>query len=322
MGFFSRSAFAILFFISFGAIAQSYPDRPIKLVIPFTPGGSTDVIARVLAKPLGEELKTGIIIDNKPGAGTVLGAEIVAKSAPDGYTLLLSSGTTYVVNAVVMKKLPYNPQTSFDPLGIVGSTGLVLLANSEIVKANNLKELIAEAKTNPKISAFGSFGSATTSHFVGEMLNAATGMKLTHIPYKGSAPEMSDLIGGQIPLSVDTVVAAVPQLKSGKIKAIFVTSQKRAPLLPKVPTAIESGYPSIHMSTWFAIVGPQGLSPAVQQKLESAIAKVMSQKETKDALIANGFDPEYGTPEQYRARVFRESGQLQKIATQAQISVE
>lgn len=322
MVFLSRLAIATLFLVSFSVLAQSYPDRPIKLVIPFTPGGSTDVIARILAKPLGEELKTGIIIDNKPGAGTVLGAEIVAKSAPDGYTLLLSSGTTYVVNAVVMKKLPYNPQTSFDPLGIVGSTGLVLLANSEIVKANSLKDLVTEAKTNPKISSYGSFGSATTSHFVGEMINNSTGLKLTHIPYKGSAPEMSDLIGGQIPLSVDTVVAAIPQLKGGKIKAILVTSQKRAPLLQGTPTAIESGYPSIHMSTWFAIVGPQGLSNAVQQKLESAIVKVMSQKETKDALIASGFDPEYGTPEQYRARVFREFGQLQKIATQAQIAVE
>ena len=322
MGLFNKSVFAVLALISASAIAQSYPDRPIKLVIPFTPGGSTDVIARILAKPLGEELKTAIIIDNKPGAGTVLGAEIVAKASPDGYTLLLSSGTTYVVNAVVMKKLPYNPQTSFDPLGIVGSTGLVLLANSTTVKANNLKDLIAEAKTNPKISAYGSFGAATTSHFAGEMINAATGLKLTHIPYKGSAPEMSDLIGGQIPLSIDTVVAAIPQLKSGRIKAIVVTSEKRAPLMQSTPTAIESGYPSIHMSTWFAIVGPQGLSDQVQRKLETAIAKVMSQKETKDALIASGFDPEYGTPTQYRARVFRESGQLQKVATQAQISVE
>lgn len=322
MGLLGKLVFAVLALISVIATAQSYPDRPIKLVIPFTPGGSTDIIARILAKPLGEELKTPIVIENKPGAGTVLGAEIVARAAPDGYTLLLSGSTTYVINPVVMKKLPYNPQVSFDPLGIVGSTGLVLLANSAAVKSNNLKDLIAEAKTNSNISSYGSFGSATISHLAGEMIIAATGLKLTHIPYKGSAPEMSDLIGGQIPLSVDTVVAAIPQLKSGRIKAIVVTSEKRAPLMQLTPTAIESGYPLINISTWFAIVGPQGLPSQVQQKLETAIAKVMSQKEIKDALILNGYDPEYGTPAQYRAKVFRETERLQKIASQAQISVD
>ena len=318
-----RIAASIIFSsLTIFANAQSFPDKPIKLVIPFTPGGSTDVIARILSKPLGEELKTSIIIDNKPGAGTVLGAELVAKAAPDGYTLLLSSGTTYVVNAVVMKKLPYNPQTSFDPLGIVGSTGLVLLANSSLVKANNLKDLAAEIKGNPKLAVYGSFGMATTSHFMGEMIASAIGLKLMHVPYKGSAPEMSDLIGGQIPLSVDTVVAAIPQLKAGKIKAIMVTSEKRAPLLPTVQTAGESGYPSIQMSTWFAIVGPQGLPENVQRKLEHAIAKVMSMKETKDALTANGFVPDYGTPAQYRAKVFRESELLKDVATKSQITAD
>lgn len=314
--------FLMLLLLSAFSMAQSYPDKPIKLVIPFPPGGSTDVIARILAKPLGEELKTPIIIDNKAGAGTVVGAEFVAKSAPDGYTLLLSSGTTYVVNAVVMKKLPYNPQTSFDPLGIVGSTGLVLLANSNLVKADNLKGLVAEMKSNPKLAVYGSFGMATTSNFAGEMIASAIGMKLMHIPYKGSAPEMSDLIGGQIPLSVDTVVAAIPQLKSGKIKAMMVTSEKRAPLLPNVQTAAESGYPSVQMSTWFAIVGPQGLPSTISQRLESAIAKVMASKETKDALIANGFDPTYGTPAQYRAKVFRETEQLKEVAAKSNISMD
>jgi tripartite-type tricarboxylate transporter receptor subunit TctC len=322
MKFLRLAVFAMLTLLTMLSSAQSYPDKPIKLVIPFPPGGSTDVIARILAKPLGEELKTAIIIDNKPGAGTVVGAEYVAKAVPDGYTLLLSSGTTYVVNAVVMKKLPYNPQTSFDPLGIVGSTGLVLLANSGLVKANNLKGLTAEIKANPKLAVYGSFGMATTSHFAGEMIASAIGLKLMHVPYKGSAPEMSDLIGGQIPLSVDTVVAAIPQLKAGKIKAIMVTSEKRASLLPNVQTAVESGYPSIQMSTWFAIVGPQGLPSSIEQRLEIAIAKVMTSKETKSALIANGFDPEYGTPAQYRAKVFREAEQLKEVAVKSNISAE
>ena len=314
--------FAIISFLTTYTNAQSFPDKPIKLVIPFPPGGSTDVIARILSKPLGEELKTTIIIDNKPGAGTVLGAELVAKAPPDGYTLLLSSATTYVVNAVVIKKLPYNPQSSFDPLGIVGSTGMALLANTSLVKANNLKELILEIKANPKLAVYGSFGMATTSHFIGEMIASEMGLKLMHVPYKGSAPEMSDLIGGQIPLSVDTVVAAIPQLKAGKIKAIMVTSEKKMPLLPTVLTASESGYPAIQMSTWFAIVGPQGLPTNVQQKLEQAIIKVMSLKETQEALLANGFSPDYGTPAQYRAKVFKESEKLKEVAARSQITAD
>ncbi|MEO6320811.1 MAG: tripartite tricarboxylate transporter substrate binding protein [Polaromonas sp.] len=301
--------------------AQTYPDRPIKLVVPFPPGGSTDVVARLLARSLGDKLKQPIIIDNKPGAGTILGADSVAKASPDGYTLLLSGATTYTINSVVYKKLPYDPLTSFEPLGIVGSTPLVLLVNPAI-RANSLKELVEEVKKIPGGAPYGSFGAGTTAHFAGEMINAATHMKLLHVPYKGSAPAMQDLIGNQISLSVDTVVAAAPQVKAGKVKAIAVTSPARSSLLPQVPTAAEAGYPSVSLSTWFAIVGPKGLPAPVRNVLEAAIAATMREKLVQDALSKNGYDPEYGTPDDYRSRVPREIAQLRVIAEAANISAE
>ncbi len=301
--------------------AQSFPTRPIKLVVPFPPGGSTDVVARLLAQSLGDKLKQPIIIDNKPGAGTILGADSVAKAAPDGYTLLLSGATTYTINSVVYKKLPYDPLTSFDPLGIVGSTPLILLVNPSI-KANTLKELVEEVKKIPGGAPYGSFGAGTTSHFAGEMINAATHMKLLHVPYKGSAPAMQDLLGNQISISVDTVVAAIPQVKAGKVKAIAVTSPARSSLLPQVPTAAEAGFPSVSMSTWFAIVGPKGLSAPVRSTLEAAIAATMREATVQEALRKSGYDPEYGTPDDYRARVPREIAQVRVIAEAEKISAD
>ncbi|HEY3047953.1 MAG TPA: tripartite tricarboxylate transporter substrate binding protein [Polaromonas sp.] len=301
--------------------AQTYPSRPIKLVVPFPPGGSTDILARLLSQSLGDKLKQPIVVDNKPGASTILGAESVAKASPDGYTLLLSAAGTYTVNPAVYKKLPYDPLASFDPLGIVGSTSLVLLANPAI-KANSLKELVEEVRKIPGGASYGSFGTASTSHFAGEMITAATHMNLLHVPYKGSAPAMQDLMGNQISLSIDTVVAAAPQLKAGKVKAIAITGTVRSNLLPQVPTAAEAGYPAVSLSTWFAIVGPKGLPAAVRSTLEAAVAATMKEKALQDALIKSGYEPEYGTPDDYRARVPREIARLRTIAEAAKITAE
>lgn len=303
------------------AFAQdAYPSKPIKLVVPFPPGGSTDVIARLLAKPLGDRLRQTIVIENKAGAGTVIGADAVAKAAPDGYTLLLSAATTYTVNPVVLKRLPYDPQNSFEPLGIVGSTPLVLLAHPS-VKATTLKELAAQAKTLPNLT-YGSFGNGTTAHFAGEMLFAALGIQALHVPYKGSAPAMTDLIGGQIPLSVDTVVAAAPQVKAGKVKALAVTSPQRSHMLPSTPTAVESGYPSVVLTTWFAIVAPKGLAEPARASLEKVIAETMKDKAVRDSLVANGYEPEYETPAAYRMRVVKEVERLRPIAAASKISAD
>ncbi len=308
------------------AWAQSYPDKPVKLVVPFPPGGSTDVMGRVLARKLGEVLQQSVVVENKAGAGTIVGADAVAKSAPDGYTLLLGSATTFTVNPVTYSRLPYDPLKSFEPLGITGSTALVLLANPA-VKAGTLQQLVGEVKASQGANqgngySYGSYGAGTTAHFAGEMLNAATGMKLLHVPYKGSAPAMSDLIGNQIPLSVDTVVAAAPQVKAGKVKAIAVTSATRSRLLPQVPTVAESGYPGVVLSTWFAILAPKGITPDVRKTLENAIATVMKDPATLQSLTANGFEPDYAPASEYRPRVTEEMARLRKIAQGANIHAD
>ncbi len=302
------------------ALADTFPDKPIKLVVPFTPGGSTDVLGRLLAKKLTDTLNVSVVVENRAGAGTIVGADYVAKSAPDGYTLLLSAATTFTINPVTYSKLPYDSLKSFDALGLVGSTGLVLLANPS-VKANTLKELVAMSKNSRDLN-YGSFGAGTTSHFAGEMLNAATGMHMLHVPYKGSSPAMTDLIGNQIPLTVDTVVAAAPMIKAGKVKALALTSPTRSALLPDVPTAAESGFPDVNLSTWFAVVGPKGLPAPVKQKLESALATVMKDPDMRKSMTANGFEPEYGTPADYTKRVSSEIPRLKKIAEAANIKAD
>ncbi len=303
------------------AMAQEpYPARPITLVIPFPPGGATDVLGRVIGKKLGDVLGQSVVIDNRAGAGTVIGASYVAKAAPDGYTLLMSSGTTFTVNPAVRAKLPYDPVKSFDPIGITGRTGLILLAGKN-VPANDVKQFVALVKGAPDKYSYGSFGSGTTSQFAGEAFFNLAGLKIQHVPYKGSAPAMVDLMGGQIPFTVDTVAAAVPQLKEGKVKAIAVTSAKRSSLLPNVPTLAESGY-AIDMDTWLAVVAPAGLPPAVKSRLERAVAQVVEDPETRDKLLANGFEPAYGSSKALASLIEKELPLMRAVAQRAGITAD
>ena len=189
------------------------------------------MLGRVIGQKLGDTLGQTVVVENRAGAGTIIGASYVAKAAPDGYTVLVSSGTTFTVNPAIRNNLPYDPVKSFDPIGIAGRTGLILLANKD-VPVQTVKQFVDYVKASPDKYAYGSFGSGTTAQFAGEIVLSATGLKMTHVPYKGSAPAMTDLMGGQIPFTVDTVSAAIPQLKSGKIKAIAVTTAKRSALLP------------------------------------------------------------------------------------------
>ena len=296
------------------AMAQeaAFPTKPITLVIPFPPGGATDVLGRLIGKKLGDKLGQSVVIDNRAGAGTVIGATSVARAAPDGYTLLMSSGTTFTVNPAVRAKLPYDPVKSFEPIGIAGRTGPVA----------DVKQFVALVKAGPDKYSYGSFGAGTTSQFAGEMFFHAAGLKIQHVPYKGSAPAMTDLLGGQIPFTVDTVSAALPQLKDGKIKAIAVTSGKRSALLPKVPTLAESGYPGLEMDTWLAMVAPRGLPPAVKARLELALVQVVADPETRDKLIATGFEPSYASSKAVSELIDKELPLMRAIALRASITVD
>ncbi|CAN7380826.1 tripartite tricarboxylate transporter substrate binding protein [Acidovorax sp. LjRoot129] len=305
------------------AVAQdgAYPSKPITLVIPFPPGGATDVLGRLIGKKLGDKLGQSVVIDNRAGAGTVIGAAYVAKATPDGYTLLMSSGTTFTVNPAVRAKLPYDPVKSFDPIGIAGRTSLILLAHKD-VPVSDVKQFVAMVKAAPDKYSYGSYGAGTTSQFAGEAFFNAAGLKIQHVPYKGSAPAMVDLIGGQIPFTVDTVSAALPHLKDGKIKAISVTAGKRSTLLPKVPTLAESGYPGVEMDTWLAMVGPRGLPPAVKARLEKVLAEVVAEPDTRDKMIAVGFEPAFASSKSLGELIDKELPLMRAIAQRANITAD
>ncbi|KQM68686.1 tripartite tricarboxylate transporter substrate binding protein [Xylophilus sp. Leaf220] len=298
----------------------AYPSRPITLVIPFPPGGATDVVGRLVAKTLGDKLGQPVVADNRAGAGTTIGATYVSKAAPDGYTLLISSGTTFTVNPAIQPKLAYDPVKSFEPLGMVARTGLILLAHKD-VPANNPKEFVALAKASPDKYSYASFGTGTTAQFTGELILRATDTKLLHVPYKGSAPAMTDLMGGQVPFSVDTVAAAIPQLKNGKIKAIAVTTAKRSALLPNVPTFAESGY-DIDADTWVAVVAPRGLPPEVRAKLEKALADTVANPEMREKLSAAGLEPRFMDGAALGSLIEKELPVMRAIAQRANILPE
>lgn len=303
------------------AATEAYPSRPITLVIPFPPGGATDVLGRLIGKKLGDVLGQSVVIDNRAGAGTVIGASYVAKAAPDGYTLLMSSGTTFTVNPAIRAKLPYDPVKSFEPIGMVARVPLVLLANRD-VPVSNLRQLIAAVKAEPGKYVYGSFGSGTTGHFAGELMWEALGIKLMHVPYRGSAPAMSDLIGGQIPFTVDTVAAAMPQIRSGKIKAIAVTGAKRAQQLPDVPTVAESGFSGFASDSWLAVVAPHGLPADVRARLQKALADAMADGEVRSRLLANGLEPAYEPASAVSARIADELPRMRAIAARAGIKAD
>lgn len=303
-------------------LAQAaYPEKVVTLVVPYPPGGATDTLARKLAEPLGKRLGQTVIVENKAGAGTAIGATTVAKSPADGYTLLISSNTTFTVNAAIKRSLPYDPQKSFESIGTIGSSPLVLLANPKVA-ASNLKELIALSSREPDGLNFGSFGNGTTAHLAGEMLKVMAGAKLVHVAYKGSAPAMTDLIGGQIPLTFDTNVAAMPQIAAGKVKALAVTSKRRYAQLPDVPTVAESGFPDYEMVPWIAVVAPRGLPDAVRQALGKALADTVKDPATRAELEKIGVDVAFEPGSTYDARVARELPLLRAYVHKAGIPLE
>ena len=303
------------------ALAEGYPAKPIQLIVPFPPGGAVDIVGRTISKKLGDRLGQPIVIENKAGAGTVVGAAFVANAPADGYTLLISSGSTFTVNPALNAKLPYDPVKSYEPIGMVARVPLILLANRE-VPVGNLRQLIVAVQRAPDKFSYGSFGNGTTGHFAAELTWSAAGIKLMHVPYRGSAPAMSDLMGGQIPFTIDTVAAALPQLKAGKIKAIAVTGATRATQLPEVPTVAESGFPGFAADSWLAVVAPQGLPADVKAKLHKALAETLADAEIRSKLIAAGLEPAYASGDAVLAQIEDELPRMRAIAQRAQIRAD
>ncbi len=300
------------------ARAQSFPARPIKLVIAFPAGGPTDITMRVLAENASRVLGQPVVIDNKPGAGGTLPAQMLQSSPADGYTVAQIPLGVF--------RMPYTTKINWDPvkdisyvINVTGyAFGVVVPADSPF---KTWADFVAYAKANPGKLSYGSTGALTSPHLTMERVAQQQGLQLLHVPYKGSAPAMVDLMGGQIPFTVDTVAAAVPQLREGKVKAIAVTSAKRSSLLPNVPTLAESGY-AIDMDTWLAVVAPAGLPPAVKSRLERAVAQVVEDAETRDKLLANGFEPAYGSSKALAALIEKELPLMRAVAQRAGITAD
>lgn len=304
-----------------GAFAQTYPDHPIRLVVPFAPGGATDILGRLLATAMSEKLGQPVVVENKPGAATVVAAAAVAKAPPDGYTLLLGASTTLTLNPAVRPNLAYDPVTSFTPIGLVADMGLILVANND-TPGTTLKEILAKARAEPQKFSYGSFGTGSSVHFGGEMLKSASGVDMVHVPFNGSAPSLTALMGGQVQVAVDTVVASSPLIKAGKIKPIATLSTKRSSALPAIPTVAESGYPGFEMSTWFALLAPARLPAPVQARLEKTLESVMASPELRKKLDNVGLIPAYGPGQAVKERVERELPLMRAVAARANIRAD
>ena len=294
--------------ITLPVLAQSFPSKPIRLVVPFPPGGPTDIVARPFAQMLSELEGQQVVIDNRGGAGGSIGADVVAKAAPDGYTLLMGTVGTHAINPALYRKLPYDAVKDYTALGVVASAPVAVVVNAQAPYAN-LAELIAAAKKEPGSIAYGSAGNGTPGHLTGEMFARAAGVELKHVPYRGSAPAVTDLLGGQILLMFDPVQSVLQHIRSGKLRALAVSSADRSPVLPQVPTLNEAGLKGFEATAWWALFAPAGLPPAVAAKLTADARRVVEAAAFRDRLIEVGVQTPTGP-----ARSFAEfqKGELAK----------
>jgi len=287
------------------AQAQTYPSRPLRLVVPFPPGGSTDILARALSQKLGEGLAQPVVIDNRGGAGGTIGSEAAAKAAPDGYTIMMGHLGTLAVNVAIYKKLPYDPVKSFAPVALMAMVPSVLVVNPSL-PVTSAAELIAYAKANPGKLAYGSGGSGSTSHLTTEYFKLATGTDILHVPYKGVGPMLTDLLSGQLSMGLSGAPAVMPHVTSGRLRALAVSSLTRLPSLPKIPTLDESGVNGFEANGWYGIVAPAGTAREIVLRLNAEIRRAIDTPELKARLDAEGAIPAAGTPEEFAAFVTSE----------------
>ena len=293
------------------ALAQSYPTKPVRIVVPYPPGGPNDIVARTVGQKLSEQLGQPVIVDNKPGASGNIGAESVAKSPPDGYTLLLLT-TGHTINPSLYPKLGYDLEKDLAPVTQLTAGPMVVVANPSL-PAKNIKELISLAKAKPGSLNFGSAGNGSSTHLAPELFSSMAGIKMNHIPYKGSAPALTDLMAGQIQVAFDFMISAMPHVKSGKVKALAVTSTTRSPAAPDLPTVAESGVPGFEVIGWNGLVVPARTPKDVVAKLNAELKKALDQPDAKERFAAQGFSATWTTPEKFGAYIESEHAKWAKV---------
>ena len=303
------------------AQTASFPDRPVTIVVPFPPGGGTDAGARLIAQKLSTRWGQSVIIDNKAGASGMVGSEYVSRAKPDGYNLLIGNIGTFSINPSLYKKMPYDPDKAFVPVSMIAELPYFLLVTPSM-KANNVKEFIAFAKSNPGAVTYASSGSGSGPHLAGEMFEKATGLDMMHVPYKGGGPAAADVMAGHVNMYFSTVLESIGSVKSGKLKALGTSSLVRSPAMPELPTIAESGVPGFDAASWIGIAAPAGTSPALVDKIAADVKAVISEQDTKQTLIQQGATPMPLTPTAFKARIESDRVRYAKVIKEGNVQVD
>jgi len=310
----------LLLFVLEAAVADVYPSKPVKLILPFPPGGGTDILGRLIGEQLSARLGQPVVQENRGGAGGNLGAEAVARAAPDGYTLLLAA-PTLAISPALYPKLAYDPLKDLAPIALVATVPNVMITHPS-VPARTLQEFIALAKRRPGELNFGSGGAGTSNHLGGELFNMVAGVKLEHVPYKGVNLAMQDVLAGNVQLVFIGIPAAAPHIRAGKLRALAVVAPRRSSALPDVPTAAEAGLPGFEVTTWYGVLAPAGTPRAIIERLNTELARIMLAPELQPRLADMATDPRAGTPEEFGAYLREETAKWGKVIRDAGIRVE
>ncbi|ANN65504.1 tripartite tricarboxylate transporter substrate binding protein [Bordetella bronchialis] len=298
--------------------AAGYPDKPIRLIVPYAAGGSTDSTARLVAKGLAERLGQPVVVENRAGAGGMIGQDLVAKAPADGYTLLLSAAGPLTVTPHAYEKVPYDPVRAFTPIKLIAKAPLVLVANPKL-GFKSVQDLIEAARKNPGKVTYASFGIGSAGHLAGELFKSLTGVDMVHVPYKGSAPGLVDVVGGQVNVMFDVLVSALPQVQAGKLDALAITLGERSQLMPNVPTMQEAGITGFEAGTWFGLLGPAGMPPEVVARLSQAADQVLAQAALRKELVAQGAEVAGGSTDDFRRFFLSEYDKWGRVARAAGI---
>lgn len=309
---------AICLLAAHGAVAaDSYPGRPIRMIVPVSPGATTDTLARAVGAKVSESVGQQVVVDNRAGASGVIGTDLVARAAPDGYTILVIT-STHTINPSLQKNLPFDPVRDFTPIILMASSPTVLIVHPSLAAAN-LKEFIALAKAKPGQLNFGSGGTGTSTHLVAELLKTSAGIVINHVPYKGAAPALTDVLAGQLHFMFSGIVPALPQIRGGKVRALGVTSLARSGAAPEIPTLAESGLPGFSFGLWYGVLGPAGLPPAVVDKLNAEIRRAMTLPDVRARLVTEGADVVASSPSGLLDHMQKEIATYRKLVQAAGI---